>query len=112
MQAANEVYFMRPSPSSFVPTEGRRTSMNESYRRSRDRVGASGGAGAQQPQSTHRRTAPKGPDLNGYYVYGPDSRCTRGCPEADAGAVVIPSQAIRTQHTYWICSAQYTPSVP
>ena len=74
-------------------------------------VGIVATALAQQPQGQ----APKGPDLNAYYLYGPDSQVHEGVPKGEVrGPFVIPSQAYAgTQHTYWVyVPAQYTRSVP
>jgi enterochelin esterase family protein len=57
----------------------------------------------------------KGPDLNAYYLYGPDSQMHEGVPRGEVrGPFVIPSQAYPgTQHTYWVyIPVQYTPLVP
>jgi enterochelin esterase family protein len=55
------------------------------------------------------------PDVNAYYLLGPDSLSHDGVPKGEVrGPFVIPSQAYPgTQHTYWVyVPKQYDASVP
>ena len=55
------------------------------------------------------------PDVNAYYLYGPDSVEHEGVPKGDVrGPFVLPSQAYPgTQHTYWLyVPAQYDAARP
>jgi enterochelin esterase family protein len=58
----------------------------------------------QAPTPAAAPAAPAGPDMNRYYLYGPDSQMHEGVPKGDVrGPFVIPSQAYPgTQHTYWV----------
>ena len=58
---------------------------------------------------------PQGPDMNAYYMIGPDSQSHEGVPKGEVrGPFTLPSQAYPgTQHTYWVyVPAQYNRSVP
>ena len=58
---------------------------------------------------------PQGPDMNAYYILGPDSHSHEGVPKGEMrGPFTLPSQAYPgTQHTYWVyVPAQYDPAVP
>jgi enterochelin esterase-like enzyme len=59
--------------------------------------------------------SPTAPDVNAYYLYGPDSQVHGGVPQGDIrGPFVLPSQAYPgTQHTYWVyVPAQYDAAAP
>ena len=47
---------------------------------------------------------PQGPDMNAYYMLGPDSQSHEGVPKGEVrGPFTLPSQAYPgTQHTYWV----------
>jgi enterochelin esterase-like enzyme len=58
---------------------------------------------------------PQGPDMNAYYMIGPDSQAHDGVPRGEVrGPFTLPSQVYAgTQHTYWVyVPAQYDTSVP
>jgi enterochelin esterase-like enzyme len=71
---------------------------------------------AQQPPAQPPAPAqPAGPDMNAYYMIGPDSESHDGVPKGEIrGPFTLPSQAYPgTQHTYWVyVPAQYDPAVP
>ena len=65
--------------------------------------------------TAQQRQGQKGPDLNAYYMLGPDSQMHDGVPRGEVrGPFVIPSYAYPgTQHTHWVyVPAQYNQSVP
>ena len=69
---------------------------------------------AQQPQAPPPAQQPQGPDMNAYYMFGPDSQSHEGVPKGEVrGPSTLPSQAYPgTQHTYWVyVPAQYDRSV-
>src|SRR5687768_11718185 len=58
---------------------------------------------------------PQGPDMNAYYMLGPDSQSHEGVPKGEMrGPFTLPSQVYPgTQHTYWVyVPAQYDRAVP
>jgi len=58
---------------------------------------------------------PQGPDMNAYYIVGPDSQAHDGVPRGEVrGPFTLPSQVYPgTQHTYWVyVPAQYDKAVP
>ena len=68
-----------------------------------------------QPQAPPPAQQPQGPDMNVYYMIGPDSQSHEGVPKGEVrGPFTLPSQAYQgTQHTYWVyVPAQYDRSVP
>jgi enterochelin esterase-like enzyme len=71
---------------------------------------------AQQPPAQPARgQQPQGPDMNAYYMIGPDSQSHEGVPKGEVrGPFTLPSQAYPgTQHTYWVyVPGQYDPAVP
>ena len=71
---------------------------------------------AQQPAAQPAPAQqPQGPDMNAYYMIGPDSQSHEGVPKGEMrGPLTLPSQAYPgTQHTYWVyVPAQYDPNVP
>ena len=63
-----------------------------------------------QPQAPPPAQQPQGPDMNVYYMIGPDSQSHEGVPKGEVrGPFTLPSQAYQgTQHTYWVyVPAQY-----
>ena len=56
-----------------------------------------------QPQAPPPAQQPQGPDMNAYYMIGPDSQSHDGVPKGEVrGPFTLPSQAYPgTQHTYW-----------
>jgi enterochelin esterase family protein len=70
---------------------------------------------APQPQAPPPAQQPQGPDMNAYYMIGPDSQSHEGVPTGEVrGPFSLPSQAYPgTQHTYWVyVPAQYVQTVP
>src|SRR6188768_1369244 len=70
---------------------------------------------APQPQAPPPAQQPQGPDMNAYYMIGPDSQSHEGVPTGEVrGPFSLPSQAYPgTQHTYWVyVPAQYQQNVP
>ncbi len=68
-----------------------------------------------QPQAPPPAQPPPGPDMNAYYMIGPDSQSHEGVPKGEVrGPFILPSQAYPgTQHTFWLyVPAQYDQSVP
>ena len=68
-----------------------------------------------QPQAPPPAQQPQGPDMNVYYMIGPDSQSHESVPKGEVrGPFTLPSQAYPgTQHTYWVyVPAQYGQSVP
>jgi enterochelin esterase-like enzyme len=70
-----------------------------------------------QPPAAAAQTQkpPQGPDMNAYYMLGPDSQSHEGVPKGEMrGPFTLPSQAYPgTQHTYWVyVPAQYDRAVP
>src|SRR5215211_4573332 len=76
---------------------------------------------AQQPTAPQQQAPPaqgqqpQGPDMNAYYMLGPDSQSHEGVPKGEMrGPFTLPSQVYTgTQHTYWVyVPAQYDRAVP
>ena len=72
-------------------------------------------AAQQQAAPPARGLPPQGPDMNAYYMLGPDSQSHEGVPKGEMrGPFTLPSQVYPgTQHTYWVyVPAQYDRAVP
>jgi len=68
----------------------------------------------QQAAPPARGQQPQAPDMNAYYMLGPDSQSHEGVPKGEMrGPFTLPSQVYPgTQHTYWVyVPAQYDRAV-